>query len=86
MWRVPQSTPHAADAVPVGQGMRVAPYRPDGLTSNWLRVLGTAERAQIDQRVYPQLHAIMPLLDALTAEQHPLERVFPRQRPLDPQA
>jgi len=30
---------------------------------NWLQVLGTAELAQIDQRVCQQLHAIMPLLD-----------------------
>ena len=31
-------------------------------TVNWLRVLGTTELAQIDQRVCQQLHAIMPLL------------------------
>ena len=31
-------------------------------TLNWLRVLGTAELAQIDQGVCQQLHAIMPLL------------------------
>jgi|RhiMetdeSRZDD1v2_1073273.scaffolds.fasta_scaffold50875_4 hypothetical protein len=30
---------------------------------NWLRVLGPAELAQIDQRVCQQLHAIVPLLD-----------------------
>jgi hypothetical protein len=29
---------------------------------NWLRVLGPAERAQIEQRVCQPLHAIMPLL------------------------
>src|SRR5438876_5470465 len=51
---------------------------------NWLRVLDTAERAQVDQRVRQQLHAIVPLLDAFKAEQHPLELVFPRKRPLDP--
>jgi hypothetical protein len=32
------------------------------LINNWLRVLGTAELAQIDQGVCQQLHAIMPLL------------------------
>ena len=35
---------------------------------NWLRVLDTAERAQVDQRVRQQLHAIVPLLDAFKAE------------------
>src|SRR5215468_8714424 len=39
---------------------------------NWLRVSGTAELAQIDQRVGQHLHAIMPLLDAFKAEQQPL--------------
>jgi hypothetical protein len=29
---------------------------------NWLQVLGTAERLQIDQGICHQLHAIMPLL------------------------
>src|SRR5256885_15313811 len=43
---------------------------------NWLRVLDTAERAQVDQRVRQQLHAIVPLLDTFKAEQHPLELVF----------
>ena len=38
---------------------------PDVFASNWLRVLGTAERSQIDQGVRHQLHAIVPLLDAL---------------------
>ena len=36
-------------------------------TINWLQVLGTAELAQIDQRVRHQLHAIVPLLDAFKA-------------------
>jgi hypothetical protein len=31
--------------------------------NNWLRVSGTAELAQIDQRVGQQLHPIMPPLD-----------------------
>src|SRR5258706_11079741 len=29
------------------------------LADNWLQVLGTAERSQVDQRVCHQLHAIM---------------------------
>ena len=53
---------------------------------NWLRVLGTAELAQIDQRVCQQLHAIMPLLDTFKSEQEPLELIFPRKGPLDPHA
>src|SRR5712691_13167581 len=56
------------------------------LYSNWLRVLGPTERAQVDQHVCHQLHAIMPLLDAFKAEQHPLELVFPRKGPLNSQA
>jgi hypothetical protein len=28
-----------------------------------LRVLGTAERSQVDQRIRQQLHPIVPLLD-----------------------
>ena len=35
---------------------------------NWLRVLGTAERSQVDQRIRQQLHAIVSLLDAFKAE------------------
>jgi hypothetical protein len=38
-----------------------------------LRVLGTAELAQIDQRVYQQLHPIVSLLDAFKAEQQALK-------------
>src|SRR5262249_55539190 len=53
------------------------------LPCNWLRVLGTAECSQVDQRIRHQLHAIVPLLDALKSEQQPLELVFPRKRPLD---
>ena len=47
------------------------------LPTNWLRVLGAAELAQIDQRVCQQLHAIMPLLDTFKAEQESLEFIFP---------
>jgi hypothetical protein len=43
------------------------------LSHNWLRVLGSAELAQIDQRVCHQLHAIMPLLDTFKTEQESLE-------------
>src|SRR5215467_8769642 len=53
------------------------------MSGNWLRVLGTAECSQVDQRIRHQLHAIVPLLDALKSEQQPLELVFPRKRPLD---
>ena len=49
----------------------------------YLRVLGTAELAQIDQRVGQQLHAIMPLLDTFKSEQEPLERIFPGKGALD---
>ena len=40
------------------------PSASEAFSYNWLRVLGTAEGSQIDQRVCHQLHAIMPLLDA----------------------
>ena len=52
-------------------------------TVNWLRVLGTAELAQIDQRVCQHLHAIMPLLDTFKSEQQSLELIFPRKGALD---
>ena len=55
-------------------------------SSNWLRVLDTAERSQVDQCVRHQLHAIVPLLDAFKTEQQPLEFVLPRKSPLDPHA
>jgi uncharacterized CHY-type Zn-finger protein len=35
---------------------------------NWLQVLDTAERSQVDHRVPQQLHPIVPLLDAFKAE------------------
>src|SRR5205823_977819 len=56
------------------------------LSVNWLRVLDTAKRSQVDHRVCHQLHAIMPLLDTFKAEQQPLEFVLPRKGPLDPHA
>ena len=55
-------------------------------TVNWLRVLGPAELAQVDQRVRQQLHAIVPLLDTFTSEQQSLALVFPGKRPLDTHA
>jgi hypothetical protein len=56
---------------------------PFALGINWLRVLGTAELAQIDQRVCQQLHAIMPLLYTFKAEQESLEFIFPCKGALD---
>ena len=50
----------------------------------WLRVLGTAELTQIDQRVRQQLQAIVPLLDAFKTEQQSLELIFPGKGPFDP--
>jgi hypothetical protein len=49
---------------------------------NWLRVLGTAELPQIDEHVCYQLHAIVPLLDALEQQQQPFEFILPREGPL----
>ena len=59
---------------------------PGLFTHNWLQVLGTAERSQVDQRVRHQLHAIVPLLDTFKSEQQSLELVFPGKRPLDTHA
>ena len=39
------------------------------LRNNWLRVLDTAERSQVDQRIGQQLHPIVSLLDAFKAEE-----------------
>jgi hypothetical protein len=50
---------------------------------NWLRVLGTAELAQIDQHVCQQLHATMPLLDTFKAQQESLAFIFPGKGALD---
>jgi hypothetical protein len=49
---------------------------------NWLRVLGTTERSQINQRICHQLHAIVPLLDAFKTQQQPLEFILPGKGPL----
>ena len=53
------------------------------LILNWLRVLGPAELAQIDQCVCQQLHPIMPPLDTFKSEQQSFELIFPRKGPLD---
>ena len=51
------------------EGTILPPQRMDVcLTFNWLQVLGTTERSQVDHRVGQQLHAIMPLLDAFKSE------------------
>src|SRR3989454_9088150 len=52
-------------------------------TTNWLRVLDTAERSQVDQRVRHQLHPIVALLDALKTQQQPLAFVLPCKGSLD---
>jgi hypothetical protein len=49
---------------------------------NWLRVLGTTERSQINQRICHQFHAIVPLLDAFKTQQQPLECILPCKGPL----
>ena len=65
------------------QQMRPA-FRPlHLLLLNWLRVLDTTERSQVDQRIRHQLHAIVPLLDAFKSEQQPLELIFPGKGPFD---
>ena len=53
------------------------------LSHNWLRVLDTAERSQVDQHIRSQLHPIVPLLNAFKTKQQPLEFVLPRKGPLD---
>src|SRR5215467_4718063 len=54
------------------------------IKNNWLRVLDTAERPQIDQGIGHQLHPIVSLLDTFKSEQQPLEFVLPRKGPFDP--
>ena len=56
------------------------------LIFNWLQVLSTAERSQIDQRVRQQLHTIVPLLDTFESEQQLFAFVLPREGALDVQA
>jgi hypothetical protein len=49
---------------------------------NWLRVLGTTARSQINQRICHQFHAIVPLLDAFKTPQQALECIRPGKGPL----
>ena len=51
---------------------------------NWLRVLDTAERSQVNQRIRHHLHPVVALLNALKPQEEPLELIFPRKGPLDP--
>jgi hypothetical protein len=44
----------------------------DHVSINWLRVLGTAKRPQVDQGIRQQLHPVVPLLDTFKAEQQAL--------------
>ena len=46
-------------------------------TPNWLQVLDTAERSQVDQRIRHQLHPIVSLLDAFKAEEQSFKFVLP---------
>jgi hypothetical protein len=39
------------------------PHMARKYSNNWLRVLGTTERPQVDQGIRHQLHPIVPLLD-----------------------
>jgi hypothetical protein len=52
------------------------------LSTNWLRVLGTAELPHIDQGVCHQFHAKMPLLDVFKPQEEPLEFILPRECPI----
>src|ERR1019366_1074428 len=55
---------------------------PTGYTISWLRVSGTTEMPQVDERVCHQLHAIVMLLDKLEPQQQPFEFILPREGPL----
>jgi hypothetical protein len=50
---------------------------------NWLRVLYTAEPPQIEERVGHQLHAVVPTLMGLEAQQQALQFVLPCKGPFD---
>jgi hypothetical protein len=52
-------------------------------SDKWLQVLGAAERSQVHQRIRHQLHPVVPLLNALKAQEEPFEFVLPRKGPLD---
>ena len=50
---------------------------------NWLRVLGTAEFSQVDQRIRQQLHPKVSLLNTLKPQKQPFERIFPGKGPVN---
>jgi len=50
---------------------------------NWLRVLGTAEFSQVDQRIRQQLHPNVSLLNTLKPQKPPFERIFPGKGPVN---
>ena len=58
-----------ADALPSTPDLRFTPGSLRALVDviSWLRVSGTAERPQIDQRVDHQFHPVVPLLFELEA-------------------
>ena len=73
-----------AHLTPLGQELFHTRYAECGrLANNWLRVSGTAELPQIDQRVCQQLRAIMPPLDTFKTEQESLEFILPGKGALD---
>src|SRR5262245_20953511 len=53
------------------------------LILNWLQVLGTAERSQVNQGVCDQLHAIVSLLNACKSQKQPFAVIFPCEGPLN---
>jgi hypothetical protein len=64
----------------------VSSFLEPALSVNWLQVLYTAERSQVDQRIRHQLHPIVSLLDAFKAQEQSFKFVLPRKGPLDAQA
>jgi hypothetical protein len=50
---------------------------------NWLRVLGTAELPHIAQGVRQSFHANVSLLHGFKPKNQPIERILPRQGPID---
>ena len=59
---------------------------PSRILRDTTRVSGTAELAQIDQRVGQQLHPIMPPLDTFKSDQQSFELIFPGKGPFDTHA
>jgi hypothetical protein len=52
------------------------------LTSNWLRVLDTAELPHIDQGIRQQFHAKMSMLQVFETQEESLELILPRKGPI----